>query len=475
MSQIKFGTDGWRAVIAENYTFENLNIAAQATAKWIKKSGISQNGVVIGYDSRFLSRRFAEHAACVFAEMELPVRIAGRITPTPAISWAAREFNAVGVVITASHNPPEYNGFKLKAPFGGSASPEHIAGVEQELTGISSPVEIKSFQTYLKAGVVRELDLVEGYLGLIKQNIDLDAIKTSGIRVAHDPMHGAGSGIVKELLGASVDEINGDQNPLFGGMAPEPVEEKMDKLAQKVVEAGCAIGLANDGDADRIGMVDENGIFVSSHQILSLLVKYLYEEKGLRGTVVKTFSTTDMLNKQAAAYGLPIEVTPIGFKYIADIIINGDVLAGGEESGGLAVKGHLPERDGIYIGLLVTEMMVKSGKKLSELVQALFDEFGPHKYFRNDILTEDRKKKAMIRFCEEKKMDEIAGQKVIEWDFKDGIKHTLENGSWLLVRQSGTEPVLRIYSEASTRNKAKKLVDAVTAKVDDPAILPAEA
>ncbi len=470
MSRLKFGTDGWRAVIAKDYTFENLNIVARATAQWIEKSNISDNGVVVGYDARFLGRQFAEHAASVFAESGIAVRISTRISATPAISWAAKHYDAVGIVITASHNPPEYNGFKIKAPFGGSALPDHIDQVENELRHISEPLSVRPFQDYLRAGLIREMDFVAGYLDVLRERIDLKAIRNSGIRIAHDPMYGAGSGLIRELLGDAVVEVNTEHNPLFGGTAPEPVEEKLGKLADAVVMNGCAIGLANDGDADRIGMVNEKGEFVSSHQILSLLVKYLNQEKGLNGTIVKTFSTTDMLDKQAAKYRLPIEVTPIGFKYIVEKIIYGDILAAGEESGGLAVKGHLPERDGIYIGLLITEMLVKSGKKLSELVQELFEEFGPHQYYRNDILTEEKKKNAMAEFCRSKHLKEISGQKVVAWDQKDGVKHTLENGSWLLVRESGTEPVLRIYSEAATREEAMDLVEAVTAKVEDPSI-----
>ena len=266
-------------------------------------------------------------------------------------------------------------------------------------------------------------------------------------------------------------EIHDELNPSFGGTAPEPMQKNLRELSDVVVENKCALGVANDGDADRIGMVDENGTFVNSHQLLSLLVKYMVEERKMRGKIVKTVSTTTMLDKQAEKYGLPLDVTPIGFKYIAEKIVAEDVLAGGEESGGLAVKGHLPERDGIYIGLLISEMVVKSGKPLSELVQDLFDEYGNHETYRNDIHTEDHKKKAMISYCKNKKLKEIAGQRVIDWDTKDGIKHHLENGSWLLVRQSGTEPVLRVYSEASTQKEAIALVQDATLWVDRPEIL----
>jgi phosphomannomutase len=470
MSAIKFGTDGWRAVIADQFTFNNVNIVTQATAKWLQSINAAENGVVIGYDARFLSREFAEHAASVFAEMGVPVRFSDRIVPTPAISHAARAHNAFGIVITASHNPPEYNGYKIKSPFGGSATPDQIAGIEKKLDSVSEPVTVQPFQQRVKFGQIRELNLLEGYLQSIRDSIDLNAIRESGLRVGHDPMYGAGSGILKELLGGDVvQEIHGERNPLFGGTAPEPVEQKLDELCS-ITKQGCDIGIANDGDADRITMVDEHGDFVSSHKILSLLVEYLHSEKKLSGTIVKTFSTTDMIDKQAEEYNLPLIVTPIGFKYIAELMVDEDVLTGGEESGGLAAKGHLPERDGIYIGLLIAEMIVRSGKSLSELVAALFEEYGPHYYHRNDLLTSDDKKNAMIAYCKAKKLTSVLGSSVVKWDFKDGIKHHLEDGSWVLVRPSGTEPVLRIYAESNDSGKVQDLVEEVAALVDLPVI-----
>lgn len=471
MEQIKFGTDGWRAIIAEKYTFKNVGCVTQAVSRWIVDEEVTKNGVVIGYDARFLSERFARHAATIFAEMEIPVRMADRITPTPAISWAAKHYQAIGIVITASHNPPEYNGYKIKALYGGSAGPDDISAVEQRLDLYNENLTPDSYNSCLKKGLIREMNFTKGYLDLIRDSIDLDAIRKSGIKIAHDPMYGSGRTIVKQLLGNQVLEIHGELNPSFGGVAPEPMEKNLGELSEFIVENKCAIGLANDGDADRIGMVDENGVFVNSHQLLSLLVKYLVEEKKLDGKIVKTVSTTTMLDKQAEKYDLPMDVTPIGFKYIAEKIVAEDILAGGEESGGIAVKGHLPERDGVYIGLLIAEMVVKSGKSLSELVQDLFDEYGLHETYRNDIHTEDHKKKGMIRYCKEKKLQEIAGHKVVDWDMKDGIKHHLENGSWLLVRQSGTEPVLRIYSEASSKDDAIALVKDATVWVDRPEIL----
>jgi len=466
MYQIKFGTDGWRAVIAENYTFDNLAKVTQATARWIVDEEITANGVVIGYDARFMSRQFAEHAASIFAAMDLPVRMADSIVPTPAVSMGAGEFDAVGIVITASHNPPEYNGYKIKAPFGGPASPEQIAGVEDRLDAFDNKLEVREYEWYRKSGIIRELNLAGLYLNRLRESIDVEAIRLSGVKVAHDPMYGSGMGFVRALLGDRALEIHGEVNPSFKGTPPEPIEKNLQELASFVPANGCAVGLANDGDADRIAMFDETGSYVDSHRILSLLAKYLKEEKGMTGTIVKTFSTTNMLDKQARAYNIPLKITPIGFKHVADLIINGDVLVGGEESGGIAVKGHIPERDGIYIGLLITEMMVKSGKKLSELVQDLFEEFGDHAYYRNDLHTENCKKNAMMDYCNSKKLTSINGIKVTGWDFTDGVKHHLENGSWLLVRPSGTEPVLRIYAEAPSEAEAEALVKDATAWVD---------
>lgn len=466
MNHISFGTDGWRAIIADDYTFENLSIVTQATARWILDKNVTNNGVIIGYDARFMGREFAEHVASVFVAMEIPVRISSSISPTPAVSWAALHYDAVGIVITASHNPPNYNGFKIKAPFGGSATPDQIAAVEDRLDHYDSSLQMNSFHECLKLGLIREITLTEQYLNVLRERIDIDAIQHSGIRIGHDPMFGSGMGAIKKLLGDQVHELHGEVNPSFKGIPPEPIEKNLSEFAEFIPENNCQIGIANDGDADRIALFDETGSFVDSHRILSLLVKYLHQQKGLSGTIVKTFSTTDMLNKQATAYGLPIEVTPIGFKYIAELIVNGDVIAGGEESGGLSVKGHLPERDGLYIGLLMTEMVVKSGKKLSELVQELFDEFGDHAYYRNDLHTEESKKVAMIEHCKQKKLTQIDGKPVADWQFTDGIKQLMEDGSWLLVRPSGTEPVLRIYAEAPTAAQAKAMVEDVTRIVD---------
>jgi phosphomannomutase len=457
--KIKFGTDGWRAVIGDDYTFENLERVSRATAQWLRKNYGPTPKVVIGHDSRFMGRTFTEHAAAVLASHGIHVRFASTFTTTPSISWGAMAYGcSAGIVITASHNPPEYNGFKIKASFGGPASPEMIAEVEAELESLE-PYTKKDFKELVAAGQIELHDVAADYVNLLRQKLDIAAIKKSGIRIAHDAMYGAGQGVVAQLLGEDrVVQLHNDFNPGFHGQAPEPIEKNLAELAATVVREKCAAGLANDGDADRIGMYDEEGRFVNSHQMLALLVKYLHQVRGLKGDIVKTFSTTSMLQKMGDRYGLKVHTTPIGFKYIGPIIAEGDVLVGGEESGGMAVKGHIPERDGIYIGLLTVEMMVKRGKKLSELVQELYDEFGPHETYRIDVHTTNAKKDAVLARLNAGGLKEIYGERVVKLETLDGFKHLTPNG-WLLVRASGTEPVLRIYSEAPSPEAAKGLVE----------------
>ncbi|MCH8557845.1 MAG: phosphoglucomutase/phosphomannomutase family protein [Balneolia bacterium] len=470
MSDIKFGTDGWRAIIAEQYTFDNVARVAAATAAWIKDSGVTSNGVVMGYDARFLSREFAVLAARVITSEGVQVRLSNDITPTPAVSLGAQQFNAVGVVITASHNPPEYNGYKIKAPFGGSASPAQIREVEARIPDTFSYSTLESLDDLMEQKSIVPIDLNQRYLDIIRERIDLDLIAKHGAKIAHDSMFGSGSGMISALLGDQVINLHDDRNPGFHGTNPEPIVKNLIELPEVIRENSCFLGIANDGDADRVGMFDENGNYVDSHQILSLLAKYMADTRGLKGELVKTISTTDMMRKQAEKYGLTIHTTPIGFKYITEKILEGDVLVCGEESGGIAVKGHLAERDGIYIGLLIAEMCARRGKSLSALVQELFDEFGEHHCRRNDLHTTEKRKLAMIDFCKGEKLTSIGGSKVVKTEQPDGIKHWLEDGGWLLVRASGTEPVLRIYSEASTPERAQQLVNEVSEMVESDVI-----
>jgi len=458
---IKFGTDGWRAIIADTYTFDNVAKVAQATSQWLHREYGKDPAVVIGHDTRFLGREFSEHCARVFSAAGVRVILADAVATTPAISWAAKEYGcSAGIVITASHNPPAYSGYKIKAHFGGPATPDMIDAVEAELDRLDEIGTLVPFDKLVASGDVELKDIAGAYVAVLRNRLDVEAIRKSGIRVAHDAMFGAGRGVISTLLGSeNVVELRSEYNPGFGGQAPEPIERNLEDLSKTVVAQKCAVGIANDGDADRVGMYDERGEFVSSHLMLALLVKYLHREQGLSGDIVKTFSTTHMLDRIGEAYGLPVQTTPIGFKYIASKIVEGDVLVGGEESGGMAVKGHIPERDGIYIGLLITEMVVKRGKPLSELVDELYEEFGGHYTYRVDVHTTEQKKRAVLeRLDNEGGLPTIAGHRVSELQTMDGYKHT-SDGGWLLIRPSGTEPVLRVYSESDTTEHATEIVD----------------
>lgn len=467
MTPIRFGTDGWRAVIAEDYTFSNLERVARATAQWVRaaheagRTGDGRLAVVIGYDTRFQGQAFAERTAEVFASMGVHVLLSDHFVPTPAVSWAAKQYDAAaGIVLTASHNPPEYGGFKVKSHHGAPADPDLIAEVEAELDRLDGAFERRPLADLEADGLVERINLRTAYLYFLEDQLDIGAIKRSGLKIAVDPMFGAAQKIVSDLLGPrSTVEINATHNPGMNGQPPEPIERNLEYLSRVVREESCDVALAFDGDGDRIGLMDGRGRFVDSHRILALLVRYLHKQKGLSGTVVKTFSTTDMLDRMAEAYDLPIETTPIGFKYVAPKILDGDVLVGGEESGGIAVKGHLPERDGVYIGLLVVEMMVREGKALDELVASLQDDFGPLDYARSDLHTTPEKKDRFVARLRDDAPTEIDGEPVRKVETLDGVKLRLDDG-WLMFRPSGTEPVLRIYAEASTRDRAERLVSA---------------
>jgi len=459
---IEFGTDGWRAVIADTYTFDNLERVAQATADWLHDDYGDSPSVVLGHDTRFLGREFAERAAQVLAQAGVHVTVADSVVSTPAISWATQAMGAdAGVVITASHNPPAYNGFKIKAHFGGPAPPDMIAAVEAAVRPAGAlDLSLTPFETLTQEGRVALHDVRSGYVNALHEALNIDAITGADFTIAHDAMYGAGQGLVTELLGEDqVVPLRHDLNPSFRGVAPEPIEDRLGDLSDTVAaDDDCAAGLANDGDADRIGMVDENGNYVSSHRILALLVKYLHEERGLSGNIVKTFSTTHMLDKMGARYGLDVETTPIGFKHIASKMAEGGVLVGGEESGGIAATGHIPERDGIYIGLLIVEMIVERGKPLSALVDELLEEFGPHYNYRDDIhIRADQKAGVLDRLDTQGGLDTVDGHAVQAVRTLDGFKHLTDNG-WLLIRPSGTEPVLRVYSEAESPEAAEALV-----------------
>lgn len=467
MDTIKFGTDGWRAIIADTYTFANLEKVARATGQWLLKSDTPKPTVVVGYDTRFHGHVFAERVAQVLGSLGIHVHLSDTFVTTPAVSWATVEgSHTAGVVVTASHNPPEYNGFKIKADFGGPATPQMISEVESELKKLDSGFKLKPIEELERDGVVERFDLRSAYIELLKEKIDIEAIKEAGTRIAYDAMYGAGQGILTELLGVSrVVGLHNEHNPGMNGRAPEPIARNLDELMETVRDEHLATGLATDGDADRIGMVDEQGVFVDSHKILALLVKYLHEEKELTGDIVKTFSTTDMLDRMGEYYNLEVETTPIGFKFIGPLMVARDVLVGGEESGGMAVKGHIPERDGLYIGLTIVEMMVKRERSLSGLVRELMDDFGPHYQSRSDLHTTNNRKTEFLKQLKDDGLKTVNRRKVNATETLDGFKFRVKGG-WLMFRPSGTEPVLRIYSEASSQEEADALVQAGIALVE---------
>lgn len=464
--KIVFGTDGWRAVIADDYTFANLERVALAAARYFAKHRNIRNGVVIGYDARFMSKEFAEKSAEVMANAGIKVLLADSIVSTPMVSLLTRlERAAGGVVITASHNPPRYNGFKIKGDFGGPAHPEMIAKVERELGRVMKrknlPLPKRTVSQLLAAGKITPISMKQRYLSDLATKINLGLIKSSGMRIMYDVMYGAGQKVLDEALPA-VQQIHASFNPSFGGTNPEPIAQNLGELMRRVRGERYDIGIATDGDADRIGAVDEDGRFVDSHRIFALLLKYLVEQKHMTGEVVKSFSVTQMIDRQCAKYGLVLRETPIGFKYICREMTERDVLIGGEESGGLGVKGHLPERDGIYLGLLLCEMMAVRRKPLGALVQELMDEFGQHEFKRVDLQVAEQEKRAIIRKFQ-RGVKEIGGFPVTGRKDTDGFKFFVDGG-WVLVRASGTEPLIRFYAEAESIAKVDALLAGATGR-----------
>lgn len=459
--QIKFGTDGWRGVIARDFTFENLSLVAQATMDFINRDGLGDRGVIIGYDRRFLSRDFARRVAEIAVGNGINVRMSDSYAPTPAISWAVRESGAgAGIMITASHNPPEYNGFKIKEAFGGSARP-HTTKVLEEIVAFNTAnrrrVIEAPYEESLKNGKIQLFDASIGYFRQISRYVDLDLIKKAGIPVAVDPMYGAGCGFIPRLL-EQAHEIHNDENPSFGGHPPEPIGEHLTELSALVAGGRYRVGLALDGDADRIGAVDEQGVFFSSHCIFTVILRHLIEHKGLRGGVVKTVSTTRMIDLLAEKYGLPLFETPIGFKHICELMLEQDILMGGEESGGLGVKGHIPERDGILLGLLLLEAMAVNGKGLRQLLNETMDDIGHFYYRRIDRHIDEAARERLTARLSSNPPLLVNDREVVATNFSDGFKFIFENGDWLLIRPSGTEPVLRLYSEADTPEQVERLL-----------------
>ncbi len=451
---IHFGTDGWRAVISEDFTFDNVRRVAQAMAEYFLEIGGAGAQIVVGFDTRFLSDRYAMEVARVLSGNNLKVQLANADAPTPVISFAVKVKGASGgVMITASHNPPRYNGIKLKAANGGSALAQDTRRVETLLEN-NSPfsLNIADLHTALAAGQIMRFDPAPAYEAHLETLLDRAVIGARPGCVVVDAMHGAGRDYIKDFLngtGWDVTQIRGEMNPGFGGIHPEPILPHLNALVEAVQRSGGALGLATDGDADRIGAIDEDGCFVSPHMIFALALRYLVEARGLRGSVVKTVSTTLMIDRICRAYDLPLHETPVGFNYIADLMTKNDVLIGGEESGGISIRGHIPEGDGVLMGLLLLEIVAKAGVPLKELITDLQQQYGPHHYARTDLpLARPVAKKEMVKRLTEGAPGAIGGTSVREVRTNDGVKYLLADDSWLLIRPSGTEPVLRVYAES---------------------------
>jgi len=462
---IKFGTDGWRGVIADDFTFENVRLAANAIGTYVLTKKDPGEGVCIGYDTRFLSQAFARAVAEVLAAAGISVKIADRITPTPALSYGVRAHGAVGgVMITSSHNPYQWNGVKYKAYYGGSGKPSIISQIEsylgKPLPKASSPAKVE------------DVDFQTPYIEAISRFADLDLISRSGLKFGIDCMYGAGRGVLAGIfskIGVDFVEIRANIDPLFGGINPEPIEPHVRALQDTVVAEKCQAGLVTDGDADRIGAVDEHGNFVDPHKIFAVLLQWLLERKKWPGDVTRAFNTTKMLDRICKRYGRTLHEHGIGFKYVCDLMLEKDILIGGEESGGIGIKRHLPERDGLLNALLIANVMAEEGRTLGQLVARLQEEYGEHQYGRIDLHIADDLKNAAIAKARAG-VKEFAGMPVERVETLDGIKFFLKNPegatkpnaaeTWLLLRASGTEPLLRIYSESCSKESVAKLLEA---------------
>jgi phosphomannomutase len=467
MNKIKFGTDGWRAIIADDYTVENVKRVAYATALWLNKA-FEKPSAVVGCDPRFAGPLFADTTARVLASQGVKVyRASNSFVSTPMISLGTvRKEASAGIIITASHNPPSYNGYKIKAFYGGPATPDDIEQVESIIPD-TIDLNLKSVKDYESDGLIEFIDLEDMYVEHAENSFDIPAIRDSGLNWAYDAMYGAGQNVMRRLF-PDITFLHAEANPGFDGQAPEPIQRNLKEFEEliKLSEGEIASGLVTDGDADRIGLYDADGNFVDSHHILLLLIHYMYKVKGERGEVYSTFSCTSKIQKLCDVYGLNNTVTKIGFKYICDLIVNSGnpFMVGGEESGGIAVNGHIPERDGIWIGLMIWEFMAKTGRSLSDLVQEIYDIVGKFAVERYDLHVTEELKQQIIANCK-------AGYKsfgplqVVKTEDLDGFKFFFEDGAWVMIRPSGTEPVLRVYAEAPDSAASFKILDTVKAEL----------
>ncbi len=465
-TSIKFGTDGWRGLIAADFTFDNVRRCAQAVATYLLKQGTSQQGIIIGYDTRFASEDFAAACAEVLAANGIPTFLCTRATPTPVISYSVLTGKRAGaIIITASHNPGRWNGFKVKSPLGTSAPTDMIARLEGYIGQISYPEQVKSMplEKGISSGIISKVDLAPDYMVQVSRLVDLKAIRDAGLSIVIDSMFGAGAGYFKTLLdGGSTRalEIDKERNPLFPGIErPEPIDVNLKKLCAAVKRRKAHVGLATDGDADRVGVVDDKGNYLTPLQVFALLALYLLEVRGMKGALVRTVTSSTMIDKLGGLFRVPVYETPVGFKYVAPEMLAHDAIMGGEESGGYGFRGHVLERDGILAGAYFLDLMVKTGKSPSQLVDYLYSKVGPHYYRRLDLEFAPEARQEVVQRVAQSQPDRLAGTTVARSDRKDGFRYILADESWLLIRFSGTEPVLRIYAEAGKIEQVQALLE----------------
>jgi alpha-D-glucose phosphate-specific phosphoglucomutase len=473
-SPIKFGTDGWRGIIAEDFTFDNVRICAQAVAEYLKQNGLDKQGLVIGYDTRFASEDFAAAAAEVIAGNNIKVHLCLKPAPTPVVSFTVPATKSAGaIMITASHNPGSWNGFKYKSQDGASAPGEITSQIEGNIAPLTQTLSLKgggrgvgvrrlALDKALKKGLVDYVDPSPAYFDRLSWFVDVEELRRQKLNIIVDPMYGAGIGYFKAVLqdgNLRITEINAERNPSFPQIQPEPIAKNLTKLSRLVVEHKADLGLATDGDADRIGIIDERGQFLTQHQVFALLCLYLLEVRGERGAMIRTLTSTMMISRLGKLFNVPVYETPVGFKYVAPLMMEKDAVIGGEESGGYGFRGHVPERDAILAGLYFLDFMVKTGKTPSHLLDYLYSKVGPHYYDRMDFHISAAKRQTILHRLSSSSPDTIAGTKVTKLDTTEGFRFFLGDESWLLIRFSGTEPLVRIYSEAGSLERARVLLD----------------
>ncbi len=463
---IRFGTDGWRGIIADDFTFDNVRICAQAVAEYLKQSGLAKRSLVIGYDTRFASEDFAAAAAEVIAGNDIGVHLCLKPAPTPVVSFTVPATkSAGGIVITASHNPGSWNGFKYKSQNGASAPSDVTIQIERNialLTRQRSGVKRLALDRAVKKGIINYLDPTPIYYEHISQFVDLEGLRRQKLNIIIDSMYGAGIGYFQTILqngNLKVTEINAERNPSFPQIQPEPITKNLTKLSRLVVDQKADVGLATDGDADRIGILDEKGQFLTQHQVFALLCLYLLEVRGERGAIVRTLTSTMMINRLGQLFNVPVYETSVGFKYVAPLMMEKNAIIGGEESGGYGFHGHVPERDAILAGLYFLDFIVQTGKTPSQLLEYLYSKVGPHYYDRRDFQISTAKRQTILHRLSTSSPDAIAGTRVTSADTTDGFRFFLSDDSWLLIRFSGTEPLVRVYSEARSLERTEALLD----------------